>query len=947
MPVARRGLSLAAVIALGGGALIAAPLAASADPAPGVVVNEIVSTGTDRDAIELTNTGAGPVDLSGWVVKDDDDARTDTLAEGTVLEPGGYLVLEADVHFSFGLGNGDAARIFDAAGTLVDAHTYPSHGSPSWARCPDGSGDFALPTSLTLGAANDCEPPPPTPGTAVLNEIDSAPADWVELTNPGETAVDLTGYELRDNSDDHRWALPAGTVLEPGAYLVLDDSDFGAVMGLGGADSVRLFDADGALVQEASWTEHAHLDGDEAAATLVRCPDGVGAFTVAFTTPGSANVCPVPTVAINEVESNGDTTDWVEVVNTGTDAVDVSGWTVMDDDPVGHGADVTPLPAGTVLEPGEFFVFAGDRDFGFGLGKADRVTLREASGTTVAEYVWEDHAATTFGRCPDGVGEFVLQGASTKGAPNDCGSPVRLNEIESSDAEAGDWVELVNPTAAAVDLGGLVLQDSDDSHSYTIPAGATLAAGGYHVVEEADLGFGLGGEDAVRLVDADGETVVDEHAWTAHASATYGRCPDGVGTMTQTDEPTKGAANLCPGEARVLPWLGGQTTRVLDAEPMFGGDSSGLDFQWDGDSGVLWAIDNGTGTLVKLDVDATGAVVPASGWEDGRRVRYAKDAGDPAAAGPDTEGVTVAGDGTLYVAAERDNADKGTNWNVVLRVDPAVAGTDLVAVAQWDLTGSLPDVSANTGIEAVEWVPDTALAGLLVDAGTGEPYDPADHPGHGDGLFFVAVEDNGGVYAYALGEDGSATQVAAIDPQLGGVMGLDHDTVRGVLWAMCDDGCDGMHAQITLNGTGTPDVVHVEPPATLPNLNHEGFATATADLCVAGVRPAWWFADGEEPAALRTGTLPCDELPTDEPTDGPTTGPTDEPTDGPTAGPTDGASDGPPDDGAPGSTPTGGSGAGGDDDGLARTGAGGVLAATGLATLLMLAGGLAVRRPTA
>src|SRR5690554_4491596 len=108
MPVVRRGLSLAAVALLGGGALIAAPLAASADPVPGVVINEIVSTGTDRDAIELTNTGDSAVDLSGWQVKDDDDSRTDTLPAGTVLEPGAYLVLEADVHFTFGLGNGDA-----------------------------------------------------------------------------------------------------------------------------------------------------------------------------------------------------------------------------------------------------------------------------------------------------------------------------------------------------------------------------------------------------------------------------------------------------------------------------------------------------------------------------------------------------------------------------------------------------------------------------------------------------------------------------------------------------------------------------------------------------------------------------------------------------------------------------------------------------------------------
>ena len=39
------------------------------------------------------------------------------------------------------------------------------------------------------------------------------------------------------------------------------------------------------------------------------------------------------TIRINEVESNGGTPgDWVELVNTGTTAVDVSGWVVKDND---------------------------------------------------------------------------------------------------------------------------------------------------------------------------------------------------------------------------------------------------------------------------------------------------------------------------------------------------------------------------------------------------------------------------------------------------------------------------------------------------------------------------------------------------------------------------------------------------------------------------------------
>lgn len=47
-----------------------------------------------------------------------------------------------------------------------------------------------------------------------------------------------------------------------------------------------------------------------------------------------------PSIVINEVESNGDATDWVEIMNVGTQPVDISGWYLLDNDPVGHKADV-------------------------------------------------------------------------------------------------------------------------------------------------------------------------------------------------------------------------------------------------------------------------------------------------------------------------------------------------------------------------------------------------------------------------------------------------------------------------------------------------------------------------------------------------------------------------------------------------------------------------------
>ena len=87
----------------------------------------------------------------------------------------------------------------------------------------------------------------------------------------------------------------------------------------------------------------------------------------------------------------------------------------------------------------------------------------------------------------------------------------------------------------------------------------------------------------------------------------------------------------------------------------------------------------------------------ANGFEEGKRIRFQKDASDPSAAGPDAEGITVDGAGLVYIASERDNSQKGINYNSILVVDPDTEGSDLTAVNEWDLTSSLPQVSANMG----------------------------------------------------------------------------------------------------------------------------------------------------------------------------------------------------------------------------------------------------------
>lgn len=276
----------------------------------------------------------------------------------------------------------------------------------------------------------------------------------------------------------------------------------------------------------------------------------------------SAAVTVAEAIRINEVESNqGTPGDWVELVNLSNEPVDISGYRLKDND------DSRPFafPVGTIV-PANGFLVVEEAQFDYGLGANDMVRLLAPDNTTIIDsYAWTAHASTTYARCPDGTGAFGTASTVTKGAANDCGAPIRINEVESSGGTPGDWVELYNPTNAPVNVGGYVVKDDDDTHAYVIPAGTTIAAQGFLVIDESSLGFGLGAPDAVRLFRANGTTLVDSYSWTTHATTTYGRCPDGSGSLVTTAAATKGTANNCAAA----------TTAVVINEVESNGDPAG------------------------------------------------------------------------------------------------------------------------------------------------------------------------------------------------------------------------------------------------------------------------------------------------------------------------------------------------------------------------------------
>jgi hypothetical protein len=141
-----------------------------------------------------------------------------------------------------------------------------------------------------LGTACGEEGVQRTSTAMVFNEVDVHGRDWVELVNPTTGALDLSGWMLSDRPDDpaKRYVLPAGTVAQPGGYLVIKGEDApgdgtGFTFGLGAGEAVYLLDPQGALALE----QPIGTPGSDR--TWGRYPDSTGDWRETRPTQGETN----------------------------------------------------------------------------------------------------------------------------------------------------------------------------------------------------------------------------------------------------------------------------------------------------------------------------------------------------------------------------------------------------------------------------------------------------------------------------------------------------------------------------------------------------------------------------------------------------------------------------------------------------------------------------------
>ena len=209
-----------------------------------VKINEVDLT---NNLVELKNTSSTTLaDVSGFKLTDA-AAQSLTLGVGTTIAAGAY----AEVSLGAALtpdADADVLTLTDGA-TTVDTAAWTSAFTPSWGRCPDGTGAFAQTSAITDGAAgstagaNSCSAGS-TAGYATIRvseiETNGDPlGDWIELTNTGDTAVNLSGVYLADDggsegdvstfpsSASHYWQIP-GTNQNPADTTTVGNTVLGA-----------------------------------------------------------------------------------------------------------------------------------------------------------------------------------------------------------------------------------------------------------------------------------------------------------------------------------------------------------------------------------------------------------------------------------------------------------------------------------------------------------------------------------------------------------------------------------------------------------------------------------------------------------------------------------------------------------------------------------------------
>lgn len=418
--------------------------------------------------------------------------------------------------------------------------------------------------------------------------------DYIELHNGSSERADISGYGLSDSLlEGAKYVFPAGTVLEPGAYVVVwcggeAEDGMHAPFKLSAGEEAVLFDASGRPLDTAVlnsvdsgmvlrregevWTQAKPCPGypktEEGMAEYEKSlkeTEDIGLYINEFMASNATTIC----------DSFGSYSDWIELYNSTDTDMDISGFGISDNlsQPMKY-----RFPDGTTIAAkGYLVVFCsgnegiqnGELHAPFGLRSyGEDVVIANRAGRIIDSYSFKNQETdVSVARIPDGAGEFQSNSQPSPGYPNtgagysafDAANRLPLGGVYISEfggstgSVATDWVELHNSTGSAVSLAGYGISNNPKNPAKWVFPDISIEPGEYlllYATGSADkaqkknlkLNFCISSTgEALFFFDPNGKLIDKLSAGRMRSGQSYGR--DGSDNRFYYAEPTPGAQN--------------------------------------------------------------------------------------------------------------------------------------------------------------------------------------------------------------------------------------------------------------------------------------------------------------------------------------------------------------------------------------------------------------------
>lgn len=418
--------------------------------------------------------------------------------------------------------------------------------------------------------------------------------DYIELHNGSSEKADISGYGLSDSLlEGAKYVFPAGTVLEPDAYVVVwcggeAEDGMHAPFKLSAGEEAVLFDASGRPLDTAVlnsvdsgmvlrregevWTQAKPCPGypkteagmAEYEASLKETED-IGLYINEFMASNATTIC----------DSFGSYSDWIELYNSTDTDMDISGFGISDNlsQPMKY-----RFPDGTTIAAkGYLVVFCsgnegmqnGELHAPFGLRSyGEDVVIANRAGRIIDSYSFKNQETdVSVARIPDGAGELQSNSQPSPGYPNtgagysafDAANRLPLGGVYISEfggstgSVASDWVELHNSTGSAVSLAGYGISNNPKNPAKWVFPDISIEPGEYlllYATGSADkaqkknlkLNFCISSTgEALFFFDPNGKLIDKLSAGRMRSGQSYGR--DGSDNRYYYADPTPGAQN--------------------------------------------------------------------------------------------------------------------------------------------------------------------------------------------------------------------------------------------------------------------------------------------------------------------------------------------------------------------------------------------------------------------